>query len=389
MKNPYEALGVSKTATADEIKSAYRRLVKQYHPDANPNNKQAEEKMKEVNVAYEILSDPVKKSNYDKFGAADGASFGGGSGGFGGGFGGFSNFDFGSAFGGFNDIFENLFEGSGFSFGGGRKSRAAKGDDITLDMTISFEESCNGTTKTVSYNKLDKCKSCGGTGAKNGTGFTSCSYCHGTGRVKQRQSLGGFGIMENIVTCSVCGGTGKVVTDKCSDCNGKGSVKKNVSYEVNIPAGIADGQALTITGEGNAAAGGSGISGDLHIRIRVLPHPILLREDFDLYMELPITFTDAVLGTTVKIPVVGGITTLEIPPHTQNGTIHRVRGKGVKKLRAIGSGDLVIKIFVEMPKSIDKKTAQLLRALNTATDYNDYKKVANYRKSIKNLSQKH
>jgi molecular chaperone DnaJ len=378
MKNPYEVLGVSKTATADENKSAYRRLVKQYHPDANPNNKQAEEKMKEVNVAYETLGDPTKKANYDKFGSADGASFGGGAGGFGG----FTNFDFGG-FGGFNDIFENLFEGSGFSFGGGRKSRAMKGDDITMDMTISFEESCNGVTKTVSYNKMDKCKSCGGTGAKDGTGFTTCSYCHGNGRVKQRQSLGGFGVMENIVTCSVCGGTGKVVTDKCPDCNGKGAVKKNVSYEVNIPAGIADGQALTITGEGNTASGGSGMAGDLHIRIRVIPHPILLRENFDLYMELPITFTEAILGTTVKIPVVGGTTNLEIAPNTQNGTVHRIRGKGVKKLRAIGSGDLIVKVFVEMPKSLDKKTAQLLRALNAATDYDDYKKVANYRKSLK------
>ncbi|MDR1917634.1 MAG: molecular chaperone DnaJ [Christensenellaceae bacterium] len=384
MKNPYEVLGVSKNATADEIKSAYRRMVKQYHPDANPNNKQVEEKMKEINVAYDVLSDPNKKANYDKFGSEDGA-FGGGSGGAGG-FGGFSNFDFGGAggFGGFQDIFENLFESSGFSFGGGgRRARTMKGDDITIDMTISFVESCNGVTKTVSYNKMDKCKPCGGTGAKNGTGFTTCSYCNGNGRVKQRQSLGGFGIMENIVTCSVCGGTGKVVTDKCPECNGKGAIKKNVSYEVNIPAGIADGQALTITGEGNAVTGGTGISGDLHIRIRVIPHPILLREDFDLYMELPITFTEAILGTTVKIPVVGGTTTLEIPPNTQNGTIHRIRGKGVKKLRSIGSGDLIVKIFIEMPKSHDKKTAQLLRALDSATDYDDYKKVANYRKIIK------
>jgi molecular chaperone DnaJ len=377
VKNPYETLGVSKNATPDEIKSAYRKLVKQYHPDANPDNKTAEEKMKEINVAYEILSDPNKKANYDRFGSADGASFGGG--------GGFSNFDFGSAFSGMGDIFENLFEGSGFSFGGRRNRRTVKGDDIVLDMTISFEESCSGTTKTVSYNRMDKCKSCGGTGAKNGTGFTTCSYCNGNGRVKQRQSLGGFGVMENIVTCSVCGGTGKVITDKCPDCAGKGANKKTVSYEVNIPAGIDDGQTLTITGEGNAVTGGTGIAGDLHIRVRVMPHPILLREEFDLYMELPITFTEAILGTAVVIPVIGGTTRLEIPPNTQNGTIHRLRGKGVKKLRQIGSGDLIVKIFVEMPKSIDKKTAQLLRALNDNVDHDDYKKVAGYRKAMKKM----
>jgi molecular chaperone DnaJ len=374
MKNPYETLGVSKTATADEIKSAYRRLAKQYHPDSNPNNKPAEEKFKEVNMAYEILSDEKKKSNYDRFGSADGASFGGGAGG------GFGGFDF-NGFSGFGDIFENLF-GGGAPFGGGR-TRTVKGDDITIDMTISFAESCNGVAKTVSYNKYDKCKSCGGTGAKNGTGFTTCSYCNGQGRVKQTQRIGGFGIMENVVTCSVCGGTGRVVTDKCPDCNGKGATKRTVSYEVNIPAGIDDGQALTITGEGNAVTDGTGIAGDLHIRIRVIPHPILVREGFDLYMELPITFTEAVLGVKVKVPVIGGTTILDIPPNTQNGTVHRMRGKGVKKLRSIGSGDLIIKIFVEIPKSTDKRTAQLLRALDTDIDLEDYKKVANYRKHIK------
>jgi molecular chaperone DnaJ len=383
MKNPYDTLGVSKNATADEIKSAYRRLAKQYHPDSNPNNKTAEEKFKEVNLAYEILSDHTKKSNYDRFGSADGSSFGGGSGG---GFGGFSNFDFGSGgFGGINDIFENLFEGSGFSFGGGGRRRTTKGEDITIDLTLSFVESCNGVKKVVSYNKMEACKSCSGSGAKNGTGFSTCSYCHGNGRVKQRQSLGGFGVMENIVTCPVCGGSGKVVTDKCPDCNGKGVNKKPVSYEVDIPAGIDNGQALTITGEGNATTGGSGIAGDLHIRIRVIPHPILLREEFDLHMELPITFTEAILGTTVKIPIINGTATLEIPPNTQNGTVHRLRGKGVKKLRSIGSGDLVVKIFIEMPKSVDRKTAQLLRALNNDMDSDDYKKVANYIKTMKKI----
>jgi molecular chaperone DnaJ len=375
-KNPYETYGVPKTASVDEIRSAYRKLAKQYHPDANPNNKAAEEKFKEVNVAYEILSDPKKKANFDKFGSADGFSggFGGGRGG------GFGGFDFGN-FSGFGDIFDNLFEGGMGGMFGGRHQRTVKGEDIVLDMTISFEESCNGANKNVTFNRSEKCKSCNGTRAKDGSSFTQCSYCHGAGRVKQTQRLGAFGVIENVVTCSVCGGSGRVVTEKCHDCGGKGHIKKQVAYEVKIPAGIDNGQTLTISGEGNAASSG-GISGDLHIRIRVTPHPILLREGFDLYMELPITFTEAILGVKVKIPLVGGTMVLELPPNTQSGTVHRIKGKGVKKLHSVGAGDLIVKVFVEMPKNIDKKVAQLLSALNGDIKLDAYKKVASYRERV-------
>ena len=382
MKNPYEALGVSKTASADEIKSAYRRLAKKYHPDANPNNKEAEEKFKEINSAYEILSDPKKKANFDKFGSADGPSFGGGAGGAGG----FGGFNFGGGFGGFSDIFENLFDGDlGSMFGGRRSSqtRTQKGSDIVIDMNITFEESCNGVSKNVTFNRNERCPDCHGTGAKDGSSLKTCSYCNGAGHVKQTQRLGAFGVIENVVTCSVCNGTGKVITDKCKKCNGKGNLKKPVSYTVSIPAGIDDGQTLTISGEGNTP-NGTGISGDLHIRVHVEKHPILVREDFDLYMELPITFTEAILGTKVRIPVIGGTTTLEIPPNTQNGAIHRLRGRGIKKLRGIGTGDLVVKIFVEMPKTVDKRVAQLLSALDTDLKLDAYKKVASYRSKVYN-----
>lgn len=382
MKNPYESLGVSKTASADEIKSAYRRLAKQYHPDANPNNKQAEEKFKEINAAYEILSDPKKKANFDQFGSADGPSFGGGAGGAGGGFGGF-NF---GGFGGFSDIFENIFEGGMDGIFGGRSSQAKvqKGSDIVLDMNITFEESCNGTSKQVTFNRNEHCDACHGTGARDDSCLKTCSYCNGAGRVKQTQRLGAFGVIENVVTCSVCNGTGKVITDKCKKCNGKGNLKKQVSYKVDVPAGIDDGQTLTISGEGNAPSAGVGIPGDLHIRIHVATHPILVREDFDLYMELPITFTEAILGAKVRIPVIGGTTLLEIPPYTQNGTIHRLRGKGIKKLRSLGNGDLIVKIFVEVPKTIDKRTAQLLTALDADLKLDTYKKVAFYRNKVYN-----
>lgn len=380
MTNPYESLGVSKTASADEIKSAYRRLAKKYHPDANPNNKEAEEKFKEINSAYEILSDPQKKANFDRFGSSDGPSFGSaGAGGAG-----FGGFDFGG-FGGFGDIFENIFDqGIDGIFGGRRaRSRVSRGSDIVIDCDITFEESCNGTTKNIVFNRNERCPDCHGTGAKDDNSLQTCSYCHGAGQVKQAQRLGGL-VIENTATCPVCHGTGKIITDKCRTCGGKGSFKKQVSSQINIPAGIDDGQTLTISGEGNMAEGATGISGDLQIRMHVAKHPILMREDFDLYMELPITFTQAILGTKVKIPVVGGFMDLEIPPNTQNGTVRRIHGKGVKRLRSVGTGDLIVKIFVEMPKTVDKRTAQLLEALDTDIRADSYKKVASYRSKVYN-----
>ncbi len=380
MTNPYESLGVSKNASADEIKSAYRRLAKKYHPDANPNNKEAEEKFKEINSAYEILSDPQKKANFDRFGSADGPSFGGaGAGGAG-----FGGFDF-SSFGGFGDIFENIFDQGGFDsiFGRRSRQRTSRGSDIVIDCDITFEESCTGTTKNIVFNRNERCPDCHGTGAKDDSCLQTCSYCHGAGQVKQAQRLGGI-VIENTATCPVCHGSGKIITDKCRTCGGKGSFKKQVSSTVNIPAGIDDGQTLTISGEGNMAEGAAGISGDLQIRMHVAKHPILMREDFDLYMELPITFTQAILGTKVKIPVVGGYMDLEIPPNTQNGDVRRIRGKGVKKLRSLGTGDLIIKIFVEMPKTVDKRTAQLLAALDTDIRADSYKKVASYRSKVYN-----
>lgn len=379
MANPYEALGVSKTASADEIKSAYRRLAKKYHPDVNPGNKEAEEKFKEINAAYEILSDPKKKANFDQFGSAEGPSFSGGASGAG-----FGGFDFGG-FGGFGDIFENIFDQGGLDglFGRRSRTRTSRGSDIVLDCDITFEESCNGTTKNIIFNRNERCPDCHGTGAKDDNSLQTCSYCHGAGKVKQAQRLGGL-VIENVVTCPVCHGSGKVITDKCKTCSGKGSFKKQVATKINIPAGIDDGQTLTITGEGNMAEGATGISGDLQIRMHVAKHPILMREDFDLYMELPITFTQAILGTKVKIPVIGGFMDFEVPPNTQNGDIRRIRGKGVKKLRSVGNGDLIVKIFVEMPKTIDKRTAQLLAALDTDIRADSYKKVASYRSKVYN-----
>jgi len=379
INNPYDTLGISKTASPDEIKSAYRKLAKQYHPDQHPGDKSAEAKFKEISAAYEVLSDPQKKSNYDKFGSAEGFAGGGG-----GGFGGFEGFDFGGGgFGGFSDIFNNIFEGGfGDFMGGGRRQRSNRGGDITISMNLSFVESCLGVTKTVSFSRFEKCNDCNGSGAKHGTSTTTCSYCNGQGRVRQTQRLGRFGVMENVVPCSACNASGQIIKEKCGGCSGKGNTKRNVSYEVNVPAGIADGQILNIAGEGDAPNGVDGISGSLLIKIRVGAHPLLVREDFDLYLELPISFTQAILGDKVEIPTIDGRIEFTIPPYTQNGYTQRLRGKGVKKLRGVGSGDLIVKVIVEMPKSLDKKQLDLIKNLNADVNHKMYEKRQKYNNSI-------
>ena len=387
--NPYEALGISKTASADEIKSAYRRLAKQYHPDQNPDNKEAESKFKEINSAYEVLSDEKKRKNFDQFGSADGP-MGGGFGGRGGA-GGFGGFDFSSfGGGGFEDIFGSMFGGGGgFGdiFGGGnRRRRTAQGNDINISLTLSFAESCLGCSKTVTFSRFEKCSGCNGTGARNGSDFTTCSHCNGTGKVKQQSRIGAFGIIENVVPCSACNATGKIITNKCSTCGGKGAAKRTVDFDVNVPAGIHDGQTLNISGEGDAPVGATeGISGNLMIGIKVIPHSLLIRDEFDLFLELPISFTQAILGDKIQIPTVEGTTLLTIPAGTQSGTIHRLKGKGVKKLRQIGSGDLIVKVIVELPKNIDKKQTEFIRTLDASISQHEYVKRKVYKDKMSRL----
>lgn len=368
-KDPYQTLGVSKTATADEIKSAYRKMAKQYHPDQNPGDQNAEAKFKEINSAYETLSDPNKKANYDRFGSADGPQgFGGG-----GGFGGFSNggmrFDFGD-FGDISDIF-NMFTG-----GGGSTRRSSRGNDIHANINLTFEESCLGVKKTINFSRMEKCGDCNGTGAKDGTDVEVCSYCGGSGKVRSGRGFGGFSV---VTPCSACNATGRIVKNKCNSCGGKGAQKRAVSYEVSVPAGIANGQTLNLAGEGDCAMGGpDGISGALLIAVRVAAHPLLVRDGFDLYLELPISFTQAILGDKVQIPTIDGTTELTIPPYTQNGSRHILRGKGVKRLKQMGYGDLIVKILVEMPKHIDRKTVEIIRSLETSISPQDYQKRKAY-----------
>jgi len=386
MKNPYDSLGVPKTASIDEIKAAYRKLAKKYHPDLNPNDKAAEEKMKEINAAYEVLGDEKKRANYDRFGTAEG--MGGMGGGFGGGFGGgMGGFDF-TGMGGFSDIFEGIFGGGGMGgFGETRtKKRSIQGGDVRISMNLTFEESCLGTKKKVTFSRFEKCTDCGGTGARGGSNYTTCSYCKGNGRVRQQQRLPGFGMIENVVPCSACNATGRIIKEKCTPCGGKGVTKKQIDFEVNVPAGISDGQTLNISGEGDAPLGvAEGISGNLLISIRVTPHPLLVRDEFDLYLELPISFTQAMLGDKIQIPTIEGTSLLTVHEGTQSGTIHRLKGKGVKRLRGIGSGDLIVKIIVEVPKRLDRKQSEMIRVLDQIIPSSEYNKRKTYSDKMERL----
>lgn len=362
-KDYYNILGVDKKASADEIKSAYRKLAKKYHPDLNKDNKEAAEKFKEVNEAYEVLGDEKKRSNYDQFGSADGANF---SDFFGGNGGGFSS----SGFGGFGDIFGDIFS----AFGGGRAERVERGDDIDISITLSFEEAAFGVAKEITIPKLEKCADCSGTGAKNGKEYSTCSTCGGSGRVRYTQNtLFGTTIQEGV--CKACGGSGKIIKEKCTSCGGKGYKKVQKTIKVKIPAGIDNGQTITMRGEGNAPIR-AGVNGDLHIYVRVMPHKILVRNGFDLNLEVNIPFYTALLGGKITIPTLNGDYELPIKECTNSGTVMRLKGKGIKVLNKEQYGDLLVTIKTEPPKSLDKKTKELLTQIaeiNSSSNFPKYK----------------
>lgn len=370
-KNYYDILGVNKNASDDEIKKAYRSLAKKYHPDLNPGNAEAAEKLKEVNQAYSVLSDKTKKQNYDSYGDENGPQgFGGfGGGGFGSGFGGFGGADFGD----FGDIFSNIFGGA---FGGGRSSRRAnaqsQGADIQVKMKLSFVEAAFGAKKSINLNRSETCSHCKGTGAKNGTDFSTCSKCSGTGTVRQAQNTP-FGQVISEGVCPDCHGTGKKIKEKCSHCNGNGMTRENRNIEINIPGGISHDQVLTLRGQGEAGRNG-GPAGDMQILIQVEPHKLLKREGFDVYVDVPISFTEALLGAKVKIPGINETLELNIPELTQTGTILTVKGKGTKILNKNSYGDLYAKVIVEMPKSLDKKEKQIIADLEKSISKNQYAK---------------
>ncbi len=355
-KNYYEILGVEKTATADEIKAAYRKLAKKYHPDMystapEAEKKAAEEKIKEINHAYEVLSDEQKRAAYDAYGDENGPQPG--AGGFGGGFG--VDMD---------DIFSTIFSGFGGGFGGGARSEATgrrKGRDITAKVVLTFEEAAFGVQRTISVKRRESCSACHGTGAKDGTAFKVCPQCGGRGQISVSQRTM-FGMINTTTQCPTCHGTGKVVTEKCSVCGGEGSSVKQRDIKVNIPAGIDAGQRITYQGEGHGGANG-GPNGALVVEISITPHKLFERRGTDVYMELPITVVDAALGCTKSIPTLYGKQELKIPEATQSGTVFKLRGSGIKKLRSDGKGDMYVKVTVEVPKSLSKEQKELLKKL--------------------------
>lgn len=371
----YSILGVSKNASDDEIKKAYRKLAKKYHPDLNKGDKSAEEKLKEINKAYEVLSDKQKRAHYDQFGSTD-QNFGGfGGGGFSGGFSGFdSDFDLG-------DIFGSFFGG----FGSNNRSRnvARKGSDVGISLSISFEEAAFGCKKSVRYQRIVQCASCSGTGSKNGQSKIRCRKCGGSGQVVMGQRTP-FGMIQTSHVCDQCGGTGQIVENPCNNCNGSGNVRSSENLEIDIPAGIDNGQSLKIRGKGNSGING-GPYGDLHVEIAVDTHPIFTRENNDVHCDMPITFVQASLGSTVTVPTLDGKAEYNIPPGTQPGDIFRLKGKGIPNIHGYGRGDQLVKVIVEIPRNMSAEQMDLLNKFESLSSPKNYQKKKSFLDRIKRL----
>ena len=366
-KDYYEVLGVSKNASQDEIKSAFRKLAKKYHPDVS-KEADAEAKFKEIQEAYSVLSDETKRQQYDQFGHA--AFQGGGAGGAGG-FGGFdfSGFDYG-------DIFDNIFGSFGGGFSSGRSSsRARRGSDTLMQMKLSFEEAVFGCKKTIRVDVVEECSECDG---KGGFGETTCDKCHGSGTITSEQHTI-FGSFLSKTTCTKCGGAGKTYDRTCSHCHGKGSVKNNKEIEVKVPAGVDTGTRLKLSGKGSAGANG-GPNGDLYIEFNVAEHEFFVRDENDIYIEAPITITEAVLGCKKEIPTLYGNVTLTIPAGSESGDKHRIKGKGINNEATRRKGDMYIVLKIVTPKKLTKEQKRLLEELNETNlaDDNDIKNFTRF-----------
>ncbi|MCH5299718.1 MAG: molecular chaperone DnaJ [Ruminococcus sp.] len=370
----YEVLGVSKGASDDEIKKAFRQSAKKYHPDLHPGDKTCEEKFKEVNEAYEVLSDSEKRARYDQFGHAGvDPNFGAGG---------------GSPFGAdmdIGDIFNSFFGGFG-GFGGRRNSNPnapRRGADVEANLFIEFEEAAKGCKKTVTYQNIETCSDCHGTGADKGSTPKTCSACGGSGRVTINQRTP-FGVVQTQRTCDACKGKGKIVEKPCRKCNGNGRVRVRKNVEVTVPAGISDTQILNVGGRGNNGVNG-GPSGDLHVYVNVRPHPVFERKGNDVWCDMPITFAQAALGAEIVVPTLDGKVSYTVHEGTQPGDIFKLKGKGIQNINGRGKGDQYVRVSIEVPKNLSKEQKELIKKLDeTATDKN-YAKRKTFRDKIKDM----
>ncbi len=346
-KDYYDILDVDKNADQQEIKRAFRKLAKKYHPDLNPDDQGSEVKFKEVNEAYEVLSDEEKRKKYDQFGHAafeQDQGFGGGG-----------------SYQGFDDIFGDIF---GDFFGGGagrRRSGPKKGQDLKIRLNISFEEAAFGTKKEIKINRMEECSKCNGTGAEPGTNKKTCPTCSGSGSVRTVQNTP-FGRFQNVSTCPKCNGTGEIIEEPCTQCRGTGKEKKSRKVTINIPAGVDNGSIIPLRGEGNHGEKGAP-SGDLYVYLSVKSHKIFERDGYDIWLEKKISFPTAALGNIIKVETLEGTVKYKIPAGTQTGTVFRLKNKGIQKLRGSGKGDQYVKVLVDIPKDLNKKQSQLIKDL--------------------------
>lgn len=366
----YEVLGVSRSATDDELKKAYRQLARQYHPDLHPDDPTAEEKFKEITEAYEVLSNSDKRNMYDQYGHA--AFENGGMGGAEG-FGGFSDME---------DIISSIFGG----FGGARTQNAnapRPGKDLQTSVTIDFMEACSGKSQNVQVQRMETCSDCHGSGSAGDSGSEVCPDCQGRGTVKAMQRSP-FGMISTSKTCPHCGGKGKIIKSPCQKCRGAGRVRVSKSLNVDIPAGIDDGQMIRVGGMGDAGVNG-GPAGNLIVAVNVKAHPVFTRDGFDIHCDIPITYAQAVLGDEIVVPTIDGNVKYRIGEGTQTGTVFRLRGKGVKRLNRSDRGDQYVKVFVEVPKNLNKKQKELLQQLESSLESKNYSKRDTFFKKLKDV----
>ena len=371
----YEVLGISKGAGEDEIKKAYKKLARKYHPDMNPGDKEAEEKFKEINEANEILSDPTKKARYDQFGFAGvDPNYGAGGPGWGDGAG--AGFDFGDL----GDIFGSFF-GGGFGGAQQRRNGPQRGESIRVSVSISFTEAAFGCEKDVTLDRSENCPTCHGSGCAEGTTPEICPECRGTGTVQVRRQTP-MGVFATNSTCPKCGGQGKIIHQPCTECHGSGRTRKRRTVKVSIPAGIDNGQTISLRGQGHAGKNG-GPAGDLLITVMVKPHELFRRDGTSVFCEAPITFTQAVLGAELEIPTIDGKVKYTIPEGTQTGTVFRLRGKGIPVLNGRGRGDQYVTVTIETPRNLSKEQKDALRKFSETLGEGNYDEQKRFFKKFK------